>query len=198
MRRGRRPAHSSSAGCASHSGPRHPLDRSGPRERVSPHMSVIGQNLRPAAHVLASPVSTGLPWKKALREPKAEEGVLLKDIAATIGRDLNVPIASIPQEPAQEHFGFFVKRDPSGLQRANPGTTGWKPIGTAFSAISRACVISNQRPTWSLCNASRRPKARTPTTPRSSPATCCLLRSDGGRATCLIRARGGIGLASAR
>ena len=45
----------------------------------------------------------------------AEEGVALKDIATAIGRGLIVPVLSISQEQAQEHFGFlgfFAKRGP--------------------------------------------------------------------------------------
>jgi nucleoside-diphosphate-sugar epimerase len=37
----------------------------------------------------------------------AEEGVPLKDIAAEIGKQLNVPVVSIPQGEAEGHFGWF-------------------------------------------------------------------------------------------
>lgn len=36
-----------------------------------------------------------------------EEGVLMKDIASEIGKQLNIPVVSIPAEKAEEHFGWF-------------------------------------------------------------------------------------------
>lgn len=38
----------------------------------------------------------------------AEEGVPLKEIAAVIGRRLNVPVVSKPQQEAAAHFGWFA------------------------------------------------------------------------------------------
>src|SRR6202522_736193 len=37
----------------------------------------------------------------------AEEGVAMRDIAETIGRGLDLPVASIPAEQAEAHFGFL-------------------------------------------------------------------------------------------
>ncbi|HEX8864645.1 MAG TPA: SDR family oxidoreductase [Lentzea sp.] len=37
-----------------------------------------------------------------------DEAVTLKEIAEAIGRQLNVPVVSIPEEKAQEHYGPFV------------------------------------------------------------------------------------------
>ena len=36
-----------------------------------------------------------------------EEGVPLKDIATEIGKQLNIPIVSIPSEKVEDHFGWF-------------------------------------------------------------------------------------------
>ena len=60
----------------------------------------------------------------------AEEGVPLKDIATVIGHGLNVPVRSIAQEQAQDHFGFlgrFVGRDLEGSSAKTQQQLGWKP-----------------------------------------------------------------------
>lgn len=95
-----------------------------------------GQNRWPAAHV----ADVARLYRLALENGSAgaryhavaEEGVQLKDIATVIGHGLKVPVTSISEEQAQEHFGFlgfFVGRDApisSGLTRAN---LGWSPTG---------------------------------------------------------------------
>jgi nucleoside-diphosphate-sugar epimerase len=62
----------------------------------------------------------------------AEEGVPLKDIATAIGRGLNVPVISISQEQAQEHFGFlgfFAGRDARTSSAQTRAELGWNPTG---------------------------------------------------------------------
>jgi nucleoside-diphosphate-sugar epimerase len=62
----------------------------------------------------------------------AEEGVRLKDIAAAIGRGLNVPVTSISKEQAQEHFGFFgffAGRDSPVSSARTREQLGWNPTG---------------------------------------------------------------------
>ena len=62
----------------------------------------------------------------------AEEGVALKDIATAIGRGLNVPVVSISQEQAQEHFGFFgffAGRDAHISSAQTRAKLGWNPTG---------------------------------------------------------------------
>jgi hypothetical protein len=65
----------------------------------------------------------------------AEEGVALIDIATAIGRGLNVPVLSISQEQAQEHFGFlgfFAGRDPLTSSAQTRAKLGWNPTGPSL------------------------------------------------------------------
>lgn len=95
-----------------------------------------GQNRWPAAHVL----DTARLYRLALEKGRAgaryhaiaEEGVRLKEIATAIGRGLNVPVISIPQEKAQEHFGFlgfFAGRDALTSSEKTKRELGWNPTG---------------------------------------------------------------------
>lgn len=61
-----------------------------------------------------------------------EEGVPLKDIATEVGKQLNIPVVSIPFEKAEEHFGWFR----FGIAADNPASStktrerlGWIPTG---------------------------------------------------------------------
>lgn len=95
-----------------------------------------GHNRWPAAHV------TDVAWLYRLALEKgtagaryhavAEEGVPLKDIATAIGHGLNVPVISISQEQAQEHFGFlgfFAGRDAQTSSAQTRAKLGWNPSG---------------------------------------------------------------------
>jgi nucleoside-diphosphate-sugar epimerase len=65
----------------------------------------------------------------------AEEGVPLKDIAQAIGHGLNVPVVSISQEQAQEHFGFlglFAGMDLQGSSAKTRQHLGWNPTGPSL------------------------------------------------------------------
>jgi nucleoside-diphosphate-sugar epimerase len=98
-----------------------------------------GQNRWPAAHIS----DVGRLYLLALEQGTAgaryhavaEEGVPLKDIATAIGRGLNVPVVSIPQEQAQEHFGFlgvFAGRDPLTSSAQTRARLGWNPTGPSL------------------------------------------------------------------
>ena len=98
-----------------------------------------GQNRWPAAHVLDAARLYRLALEKGTAGARyhaiAEEGVRLKDIAAAIGRGLNVPVTSISQEQAQEHFGFFgffAGRDSPVSSAQTREQLGWTPTGPAL------------------------------------------------------------------
>ncbi|MEI9888132.1 MAG: SDR family oxidoreductase [Rhizomicrobium sp.] len=66
-----------------------------------------------------------------------EEGVAIKDIAAAIGRRLNLPVVSIAPEKAAEHFGFlgmFLGLDIPASSAKTQAELGWKPAGAGLLA----------------------------------------------------------------
>jgi nucleoside-diphosphate-sugar epimerase len=98
-----------------------------------------GQNRWPAAHVTDVARLYRLALEKgtpgARYHAVAEEGVALKDIAAAIGRGLNIPVVSISQEQAEEHFGFlgfFAGRDPLTSSEQTRAKLGWNPTGPSL------------------------------------------------------------------
>lgn len=89
-----------------------------------------------AAHVL----DTARLYRLALERAQpgatwhavADEGVSMLDIAEAIGRRLNLPVASIPQEQAGEHFGWlgmFIGRDGQASSALTQQRLGWRPTG---------------------------------------------------------------------
>jgi nucleoside-diphosphate-sugar epimerase len=98
-----------------------------------------GHNRWPAAHVTDVARLYRFALEKGTAGDRhhaiAEEGVQLKDIATVIGRGLNVPVISITQEQAQEHFGFlgfFVGRDALTSSAETRRKLGWNPTGPAL------------------------------------------------------------------
>jgi len=105
---------------------------------VSAHIG-DGQNRWPAAHVSDVARLYLLALEKGTAGARyhavAEEGVPLKDIATAIGRGLNVPVISVAQEQAQEHFGFlgfFAGRDAHISSAQTRAKLGWNPIGPSL------------------------------------------------------------------
>jgi nucleoside-diphosphate-sugar epimerase len=95
-----------------------------------------GQNRWPAVHVLDVARLYRLALEKGTAGARyhavAEEGVPLKDIATAIGRGLGVPVSSISQKQAQEHFGFygfFAGRDSPTSSAKTRKELGWSPTG---------------------------------------------------------------------
>ena len=57
----------------------------------------------------------------------ADEGVTARDIAEIVGRQLNLPVASIPPDQAAAHFGMmamFAGMDGAGFQRTDAAMAG--------------------------------------------------------------------------
>ena len=95
-----------------------------------------GRNRWPAAHVVDAARLYRLALEKGTPRARyhavAEEGVPLQDIATAIGRGLNMPVISISQEQAREHFGFFgffAGRDSPASSARTREQLGWNPIG---------------------------------------------------------------------
>lgn len=62
----------------------------------------------------------------------AEEEITTRDIAATIGRNLGVPVTSIPIENAMDHFGWigaFFSLDIPASSALTRQRFGWQPTG---------------------------------------------------------------------
>jgi nucleoside-diphosphate-sugar epimerase len=98
-----------------------------------------GHNRWPAAHVADVAPLYRMALEKGSAGDRyhavAEEGVALKDIATAIGRGLNVPVISISQEQAQEHFGFlgfFAGRDAQVSSAKTRAELGWNPTGPSL------------------------------------------------------------------
>ena len=96
-----------------------------------------GRNRWPAAHVIDTARLYRLALEKGTAGARfhavAEEGVPLRDIAAAIGRRINVPVVSKTPEEAPEHFGwlaFFVGGDAPASSALTQERLGWRPTQT--------------------------------------------------------------------
>ncbi|WP_158808062.1 SDR family oxidoreductase [Beijerinckia sp. L45] len=95
-----------------------------------------GLNRLSAAHV--SDVARLYRLVVEKREPGAryhavaEEGIAVKDIAAVLGRGLNVPVVSLTPEEAPGHFGWmsaFAGMDLSASSALTRAALNWHPTG---------------------------------------------------------------------
>jgi len=93
-----------------------------------------GLNRWPGVHRLDAAVVYRLALEKNNAEVRyhavADEGTPLREIAAVIGRRLNVPVVSKTPEEANEHFGWFahfVAADIPGSSQWTRDRLGWQP-----------------------------------------------------------------------
>jgi nucleoside-diphosphate-sugar epimerase len=93
-----------------------------------------GASRWPAVHRLdaARVFSLGLEQAPAgsVLHAVADEGVPIRDIAEVIGRQLDLPVASIAAEDADEHFGFlghFLATDSPASSSLTRELLGWEP-----------------------------------------------------------------------
>jgi nucleoside-diphosphate-sugar epimerase len=93
-----------------------------------------GSNRWPAVHRLDAAHLVRLAFEQApagsVLHATAEDGIATRDIAAAIGRQLNVPVASIPADQAGGHFGFladFFGMDAPASSAITGELLGWTP-----------------------------------------------------------------------
>ena len=103
----------------------------------------IGDGMQrwPAAHVLDVARLYRLVLEKGAAGSRynavAEEGVPVRDIAAVIGKGLNVPVVSLSPEEAQGHFGWlglFAGLDMPASSAQTRKLLQWKPTGPSLLA----------------------------------------------------------------
>jgi nucleoside-diphosphate-sugar epimerase len=94
-----------------------------------------GQNRWPAVHRLDAAVLYRLALEKGAAAARYhcvdDEGVPFRDIAAVIGRHLNVPLVSRPKEEAARRFGWFAhfaQIDNPASSRHTRELLGWQPV----------------------------------------------------------------------
>ncbi|AXK34106.1 NAD-dependent epimerase/dehydratase family protein [Streptomyces armeniacus] len=95
-----------------------------------------GSSRWPAVHRLDAAPLFRLALEKAaagtVLHAVAEEGVPVRDIAGVIGRRLDLPVASVPGEETDEHFGWlarFLGTDAPASSALTRELLGWEPTG---------------------------------------------------------------------
>lgn len=93
-----------------------------------------GNNRWPAVHRLDAAQLFRLALEKAAKGARynaiGEQGILIREIAILIGEKLNLPVASISQEQAAQHFEWmsrFIVFDNPATSTATQVQLGWQP-----------------------------------------------------------------------
>ncbi|MBB3128401.1 nucleoside-diphosphate-sugar epimerase [Paenibacillus rhizosphaerae] len=110
-----------------------------------------GSNRWPAVHRLDAARLYRLAVESASAGSRlhgvAEEGIPFRDIAGAIGRNLNLPVASISREEAEAHFGFlgpFTYTDNPISNTLTRERLGWRPVHPALiSDIDQGHCFNN-------------------------------------------------------
>jgi nucleoside-diphosphate-sugar epimerase len=94
-----------------------------------------GTNRWPAVHRLDAAHLFRLAVEQApagsVLHAVADEGVPIRDVAEVIGRHLNLPVASVPEEQAGEHFRWlasFIGADAPASSALTRELLGWQPV----------------------------------------------------------------------
>lgn len=100
-----------------------------------------GANRWPAVHVLDAACLYRLVLEQgqagARYHAVGEEGVALRAVAESIGRCLNLPVASVPASDAEQHFGWlarFAGMDSPASSALTQQRLGWRPVETTLIA----------------------------------------------------------------
>ncbi len=113
-----------------------------------------GTNRWPAVHRLDSARLFHLALEKApagsTLHAVADEGVPIRDIAAVIGRHLNLPTASIPPAQAGDHFSWlagFIGADSPASSALTRELLGWHPTQRGLIAdLDQGHYFQDARP----------------------------------------------------
>jgi nucleoside-diphosphate-sugar epimerase len=100
-----------------------------------------GLNRWPAAHVLDVARLYRLALEKRAKGSRyhavAEEGIPVREVAAVLGRRLQVPVVSLSKEQAEAHFGWlgmFADYDMPASSALTRQRLGWQPTGPGLIA----------------------------------------------------------------
>ncbi len=94
-----------------------------------------GQNVWNTVHRLDAAKAYRLALESGATHPiyhaVAEEGITTKSIAEVIGKQLNLPVISVPAEEAGNHFGFigyFFSKDAPASSKLTRQWLHWEPV----------------------------------------------------------------------
>jgi nucleoside-diphosphate-sugar epimerase len=100
-----------------------------------------GNNRWPAVHRFDAARLFRLALEKdipgARHHGVAEEGIPFREIATAIGRRLEIPVVSVPEEKATEHFDWFARftmLDCPASSKLTRERLGWEPTGPGLFA----------------------------------------------------------------